>query len=389
MHTLWRISLFSTILLVTLFSVVAPAQAHGGDPAADEIFESRVTAITDEVTKTAEDGAVFVQQNLELEALTGPYDGQTFTFTGIGDFEVVDSKQYRVGDRVVTALHQTPDGEPIVTVIDYVRRGWLWALAALFAASVLVISRWKGLRALLVIVLSFAVILGVMIPLILQGMSPLLVSIIGATAIMTCAIFITEGVNTKSLITFAAVIASLVVILILSTIFTGVTRLTGLWNEDILYLISYQGQSINAQGLLLAGIVIGSIGALDDIIVSQVSAVQELYRANKQQSVSQIFSAALRIGTDHISALVNTLFLAYAGVALPLLLLFAVDTGTSVSWLQLINNELIATEIVRTLVGSIGLVLAMPLSTWLAIVILRHYPAALDTMPEGHHHHHH
>ncbi|MFZ5364173.1 MAG: YibE/F family protein [Patescibacteria group bacterium] len=151
-----------------------------------------------------------------------------------------------------------------------------------------------------------------------------------------------------------------------SVIFTNLTKLSGFAEEETVYLVGLMGGDINLQGLLLAGFIIGALGVLDDITVSQVSTVQEINAANPNLSRSEIYKKAMRVGVDHIASMVNTLFLAYAGAALPLLLLFSFKQEPFLTFGQVINHEIIATEIVRTLVGSIGLALAVPITTFLA-----------------------
>jgi uncharacterized membrane protein len=159
--------------------------------------------------------------------------------------------------------------------------------------------------------------------------------------------------------------------LLLSLLFTALTKLSGLAQEETMFLIGAGNIEINFQGLLLAGFIIGAIGVLDDIIVGQIEAVEQIKQANPALSVKKTFSLAYKIGNTHIGAIVNTLFLAYAGAALPLLLLFVLNQNSGLRFDQLINTEIISTEIVRTLVGSIGVIISMPIATWLAAVKLR------------------
>ncbi len=161
----------------------------------------------------------------------------------------------------------------------------------------------------------------------------------------------------------------------MSWFFVKVAKLTGISSEETAYLINLGvGAKINFQGLLLAGIIIGTLGVLDDVVISQVAAVEQIIKTNPKQNFKEIFKKAHEIGVSHISSMTNTLFLAYAGVSLPLLILFLSGQSAFSSWLQIINNEIIATEIIRTLAGSTGLILSIPISTFLAVWILKkHY----------------
>jgi len=158
-----------------------------------------------------------------------------------------------------------------------------------------------------------------------------------------------------------------VLIVVISKIFIQFAYLTGLSGEDAISLISLGGNLVNFQGLLLAGVIIGALGVLDDVVISQIVTVEKLIETDSTQSKKTVFKKAYEVGTSHISSMTNTLFLAYAGASLPLLLFFVSGESAFSSWGQVVNNEQIATEIVRTLAGSIGLILAVPISTWIGV----------------------
>lgn len=208
------------------------------------------------------------------------------------------------------------------------------------------------------------------LPGIQQGRDPLLTSILGSFFFVSYSLYIIYGWNVK---THAAVIGSLLALIItglLALFFVGQTQLTGYGNENMFYITQLTQNTLNIRHLLLAGIMIGTLGVLDDLVISQASAVFELYRNNPQQSFRKLYRSAMNIGKDHIAATVNTLVLAYAGAALPMLLLFSLR---SVDFLLAINLEFIAEEIVRTLVGSLGLFASVPITTALAAVIAVNY----------------
>ncbi|MFH2231842.1 MAG: YibE/F family protein, partial [Patescibacteria group bacterium] len=214
---------------------------------------------------------------------------------------------------------------------------------------------------------TFFIILKFIIPEILDGGNPLLISIIGSLFILVLSIYITEGIKKSSTIAIISVLISLVVTGVISVWFTTLTKLTGFASDEAMYLVGLAGGNVNIKGLLLAGIIIGALGVLDDVVVSQVSLVKELKEANPKLPKRLVYSQAMRVGISHLSSMVNTLFLAYAGAALPLLILFSIKEPPFFSFHQVINNEIIATEIVRSLTGSIGLVLAVPIATLLAV----------------------
>jgi len=247
-----------------------------------------------------------------------------------------------------------------------VRKDALYFLAAFFVLIILLTSKWRGARALLGLGFSFVIILYIIIPQILRGRDPLLTSLLYALLIIVVSTCLVYGFNRKSTVATAGTFLGLALVGIFSVIFTKLTHLAGFAQEETIYLIGLTQGKLNLQGLLLAGFVIGALGVLDDITISQVSTVEELKKANPHLSKWEIHKRAMRVGKDHIASMVNTLFLAYAGASFPLLLLFSFREAPFLTFSQVINHEIIATEIVRTLVGSIGLALAVPITTFLA-----------------------
>ncbi|MBU2228996.1 YibE/F family protein [Patescibacteria group bacterium] len=336
----------------------------------DEILNAKVIEILDAKDTTREDGSISIQQKLKLEGLTGDLKGQTFEFDGML-YDVVSANEYHEGDKVIVSRTSDFEGNEIFYVTDYVRQGKLYWLALIFALFVILIGKQKGIRALVVLVLTFVVILKFIIPQILDGKNPLWISIIGALFILFLAIYITEGLARKSHIAVISILISLVITGFLAQWFTSLTKLTGFGSDEAMYLIGTVGGNINIQGLLLAGMIIGALGVLDDVVISQVNIVDELSKINVQLNRVEIYKRAMRVGISHMAAMVNTLFLAYAGASLPLLILFSINEPPFITFSQVLNNEMIATEIVRTITGSIGLILAIPISTILAIYFIK------------------
>lgn len=261
--------------------------------------------------------------------------------------------RFTVGDQIVLSYSGGNADDPgSYSVVDFQRGGSLWWLAGLFAAAVLVLGRWRGLAALVALALSFVVLILFVLPSILQGHNPLAVAVVGACLIMFLVLYLTHGPSARTSTAVLGTLASLGLIAGLSYGFSTAARLTGL-DEQTSSLIQTLGTAVDTRGLLLAGIVIGALGVLDDVTVTQTSAVWELRRADPGMSARGLFTAAMRIGRDHVSSAVNTLVLAYAGASLPLLLLFTLS-GRGLG--DVLTSQDVATEIVRTLVGSIGLV---------------------------------
>lgn len=332
----------------------------------EESFEARVVEIL-ETRQADKDGVKVTQQNLKLKGLDGNWKGKEIEFHGIGEVELFGANTYKVGDRVlVQSSHDPATGEDVFFVVDYVRRGWLYTLAALFLFVIFIVAGTKGIRALLSLLVSFAIIMGVLVPLILAGWSPVPVAVIVCTAMFVGMVYITEGFNRKSHLAIASIGLSLLLVGLLSLFFTWVTRLTGTAQEETMFLTGLTKQAINFRGLLLAGILLGTLGVLDDVVIGQIESVTQIRKANPYLPWKKVFAMSMEVGKAHLGSMVNTLFLAYAGASMPLLLLFSIKQPPFVTFAQAINNELIATEIIRTLLGSLGIALSMPIATYLA-----------------------
>lgn len=238
----------------------------------------------------------------------------------------------------------------------------------LFIVILFIFGGKQGVRALASLIGSLALILYVLLPGVLHGYSPILVSLGVASVIIVIGSFITHGFNKTTLSAVIGITVTILLTGILASIAVQVSHLTGYSDDESVYLNSNLGGTINMAGLLLGGILIGLLGVLYDIAIGQAISVEELIRANNSMPKATLYQRATRIGKEHIGALVNTLAIAYVGVSLPLLLLFYSSNGDSI--LFTLNRELFATEIIRTLVGSIGLILAVPITTFVTVLIL-------------------
>jgi uncharacterized membrane protein len=275
--------------------------------------------------------------------------------------------EFHVGDAVVMYGNQDWPIQDRYTIDDFQRSVPLALLAVLFAVAVVVLSRWRGVAALAGLALSVLVLTVFILPALLEGTTPLVVAVVGASAIMMVTLYLAHGFSMKTSVALIGTVVSLSLTGLLGYGFTHFANLVGLGDESISYLGAIAEQ-IDLRGLLLAGLVIGALGVLDDVTVSQASTVWELARANPQAGRRYLFGAGLRVGRDHVAATVNTLVLAYAGASLPLLMLFTVADRPV---LDVLTMELIAQEVVRALVGSIGIVAAVPVTTALAAITVR------------------
>ncbi|MCH0564440.1 MULTISPECIES: YibE/F family protein [unclassified Streptomyces] len=311
---------------------------------------------------SAQERAAGTCKKATIRVDSGEDRGRTFT-------EIVQpdqSRQLHRGEEVVVAYEPSAPRELQYSVADVNRRFPLALLAGIFALAVVLVGRLRGVMALVALAISFLVLNFFILPAILQGSNPLLVAVVGASAIMLIALYLCHGLSARTSVAVLGTLVSLLLIGVLGSLFIGWAALTGN-TDDNTGLIHGLYPSIDMSGLLLAGVIIGSLGVLDDVTVTQTSAVWELHEANPSMGWRGLYRAGIRIGRDHIASVVNTLVLAYAGAALPLLLLFSI-AQSSVG--AVANSELVAEEIVRTLIGSIGLVASVPVTTALAALVV-------------------
>ncbi|MFG3139256.1 YibE/F family protein [Streptomyces sp. NPDC048211] len=328
------------------------------DVNASQIPVSGDTSPTTSEPPTGED----LCEKATVEVTSGQEKGRRF-------IEVVQPdapRQLREGQGVVVAYAPDAPHDLQYSVTDVDRKFPLLLLAGIFALVVVAVGRMRGVMALVALALSFAVLTLFILPAILQGSNPLVVAVVGAGAIMLIALYICHGLTARTSVAVIGTLISLLLIGLLGSLFIGWASLSGN-TDDNTGLIHGLYPHIDMSGLLLAGVIIGSLGVLDDVTVTQTSAVWELHQADPTMSAKELYRAGIRIGRDHIASVVNTLVLAYAGAALPLLLLFSI-ARSSVG--AVANSELVAEEIVRTLIGSIGLVASVPVTTALAALVV-------------------
>ncbi|MEO7268864.1 MAG: YibE/F family protein [Knoellia sp.] len=269
------------------------------------------------------------------------------------------------GDEVILVKTSAPEGDRY-DIVDHQRSKGLWLLAIAFVLAVVAFGRWRGFAALIGLAVTFALLLFFVVPAILAGESPLLVAIVGSSAIMLTVLYLTHGVSLLTSVAVLGTLASLGLTGILAAVWVEAMHLTGLTDDSSTFLAT--SQSVNMQGLLLAGIVIGTLGVLDDVTVTQAATITELARANPGYGLRELYRAGTRVGRAHIASVINTIILAYAGSSLPLLILIAAN-NTSIS--DVVTTQVIAQEIVRSVVATLGLIAAVPITTALAAVTAR------------------
>lgn len=357
-------------LAVVLVVVTWPDEAAedvGYQPFAATLFDAEITAAEEVPCQgvPVEDQPEIETTCLVLELTLqeGPDEGETAT---LNYNEVPGSTALEVGDQIVAGYSPEAAPEFRYYFADFQRETPLLLLFVLFAVAVLLLGRFGGFRALLGAAASLVVIVQYLIPALLAGTTPVLAALVAAGLVAVLALYLTHGVSNRTNVAFLGTVASLGLTALLAAVFVAATNLTGLAEEDVTFL-QLGDASIDVRGLLLAGIVIGALGVLDDVTVTQVSAVWELHATDPHQPGHSLYRSAITIGRDHIASTVNTLVLAYVGAALPLLLLFE---QADQPFGRILTGEAVATEIVRALVGSIGLVASVPITTGLAVLVV-------------------
>ena len=349
----------ATLLLLALW--LAPDLSPRLDQSnAFQQAQGRITRLLPASTNPAQPGA-------EVLVLSGPDAGTVVSVAVGGPSGSTDLPAYRVGDEVILSGSPGPDGTFYV-IGDRMRGPALGALLALFAVAVLVVGGWRGLRSLLALALTIGVVLKLVVPLLLRGWDPVLLAVGTATAVTIVTLLLTEGWRKTTLAAVLGTSFALALTAGLALIFNDLADFTQFQaSEEAAFVARSLGSSFDVSGLLLAAIIFGALGVLDDVTVTQAATVAELKAANPNAGRRWLIKSAMNIGRSHIAATVNTLVLAYLGASLPLLLLFAVGQQSA---LLTASSEFVAVEIVRGLVGSIGIVAAVPLTTLVAAMLV-------------------
>jgi uncharacterized membrane protein len=380
------------LLLVTLVIVgTGPYVAAGASPAQpppfepmqlpqppDRFFRGRVLDVVEEREEQAIAQDQFVQV-VRVRLGSGPQVVEA-EFT---DVSPEQERRLSPGDLVVVAESESAAG-PTYYVTDRYRLPSLGVAAVLFLGLALIFSRRRGLGAIAGLAITALVLARFVVPAIVEGRSPLLVSLVGALVITLTSIYFAHGLSLRTSIAVGSTLITLVIAWGLAITCVTMGRLFGLGSEEAFYLQLAPAAQLNMRGLLLGGIILGALGVLDDITTAQAAAVDELHKANPSLDARELYRRGLSVGREHITALVNTLFLAYAGASLPLFILFTIYNDVPL-WVTL-NSEFVAEEIVRTLVGSMALILAVPITTAAAAAIISRSGASGSTVAAGRHH---
>ncbi|HAZ16662.1 MAG TPA: hypothetical protein DCY49_02055 [Candidatus Jacksonbacteria bacterium] len=334
----------------------------------DEFFRARVIQASEDVVKK-DDAHVSIIQKIRVRILSGSEKGNEYDITPNPEFTSTKKQNIEQGDVVVVAKTTLNSGEIRWDVIDQYRlpnMGWAFAI---FIGLVIFFTRKRGVMSLVGLAVSVAILGFVVIPQILSGGNPLVWCLAGALIIAIVSLYLAHGFSTRTSI---AVVGTLITVLLsvgVGALFVWLTRLSGAGNEDAFYLqLTQLGMSLDLRGLLLGAMIIGTLGVLDDVTTAQSAVVGELHLANPSFSRAELYARGLSVGREHITSLVNTLALAYIGASFPLFLYIPLNKSEQPVWL-LFNSEFLAEEIIRTLVGSTVLVLAVPITTLIAATV--------------------
>ena len=330
-------------------------------------FEAKIEKIEEEKEIEVEEQKQ-IYQKLELRILNGEEKGRLIIVEN-GKEALANVIKYELGEKVIVVKEEDLQGNDIYSITDFVRRDSLWVLGVLFVVLTVLIGRGKGLMSILSMVFTFGVVFGFLLPRLSNEADPISTAIIASVIIIPISFYMAHGINQKTTVAIIGSIIALVVTLVLSLMFISLGKLTGLSSEEAGMFLVQRSGNFNMKGLLLCGIIIGALGVLDDITISQAAVVNELVKGSeKTEKGSKIYKQAMNVGRDHISSMVNTLVLAYAGASLPLLLIFINNPHP---FSEIVNYEFLAEEIIRTLIGSIGLILAVPITTFIAVNWIR------------------
>jgi len=345
------------ILLVSPVSAQEPFRQ-------DTYHKARVEAVLEEGSRSI-NGLELPYQIVRVTMLDGALKDREITIDHGTIFTIDKAKFVRPGQTVVVVQTLGPDSQFLYQIIDVYRLDSLIPFLLLFVISVIILSQWRGVGSIVGMAISLLVIAKFIVPQILAGNDPLIISIVGCLFIMVVTIYLAHGFSRQTTVALVSTFITLIITGSISIVLVKLMHLTGLGTDDAYSLKLGASAIINFKGLLLGGILIGALGVLDDVTTGLTASMFELKKANTGLSFIQLANAGLRVGREHVSSLVNTLVLAYAGASLPIFIILITNPNNYPLWSTL-NSEMAVEEIVRTLSGSIGLITAVPLTTILA-----------------------
>lgn len=380
MKKIQNISILLSIFLSLIFPSMGNAQELGkeGQGVIPTIENDQLTGVPDtfykaKVLKILESGQINVDdhtqdyQKIQLKILNGDRKREEIIIDHGTSFAITNAQKVKEGETLVIAKPaETPGAKKdFYYVVDKYRvNGLIWASLIFFGLAVF-FGRKKGFMSIVGMLISVVMIFYYIIPSILNGSDPLLTCLIGAIIILFLSLYLSHGFNKRTTVALFSALLSLGIAVVIDIGFVYLAKLTGAGTEEAFYL-QFDSISLNLQGILLGGIIIGVLGVLDDVTTGLAASIEEVSLANPKLKFAQLYKSGLSVGREHIASLVNTLVLAYVGASFPLLLLYSSSKMLPI-WVTL-NSNFIGEEIIRSLVGSTALVIAVPLTAFLAAI---------------------
>ncbi len=315
----------------------------------------------------AEDG--MEKQYVKLEITSGKYKNKVIkTWNTLSGSDAYDFK-VKKNDKIIVVIEEKEEENIEVFISDYARQDYIFYLCILFIFLILAIGRKKGIKSVITLGITIFSILKILLPLILKGINPIFITIAVSIFITIATLFIVSGINNKSIAAIIGTTGGVITAGILSYYIGSKVRLTGLSSEEAVMLSTLgEGFSLDFKSLLFAGIIMGALGAVMDIGMSIASSIEEIHKANPSLSKKELFASGMNVGRDIMGTMTNTLILAYTGSSIPLLLLFMYHEP---SIIKIINLDIIATEIIRSLTGSIGLIVTIPITAGISSLLIK------------------
>ncbi|MCT4607042.1 MAG: YibE/F family protein [Marinisporobacter sp.] len=308
-------------------------------------------------------------QAVKLKVTSGKYKGKVFEINHNIPDNYVYAIEVKKGDQVVINIDEYIDGKLDVAVTDYKRQHYVLYLYIVFIILIMIIGKTKGVKAVITLSLTMFAILKILLPAMLNGMNPIPITIAISIAITIITMFVIGGFNYKSIAGIIGTSGGVVIAGLIAYFIGSKVKLTGLSSEEAVMLMNIpQKVNFDFKSLLFSGIIMGALGAVMDIGMSISSAMEEIHNANPALTKKELFSAGMNVGKDVMGTMTNTLILAYTGSSIPLLLLFMAH---ETSIIKILNLDIIATEVIRSLAGSIGLVLTIPLTAFVASIMMK------------------
>lgn len=358
------------ILLIILTIVLITSVAFAEDDYQEPLLEKAKVLEASEAEETVQYGGYIKVQKVRLKIISGEYKGKILDIENHLSDNIAYDIFVKKGDKVVVVIEDDEDGQDIeVFIADYSRSNYIIYLTLIFVGLLLIIGRMKGLKSVISLGLTVGSIFYILLPRILKGADPIPISILIAIGVTIVTIFLVSGINNKSIAAIVGTSTGVIIAGLISYYVGYKIHLTGLSAEEASMLMYIpQEISFDFKNLLFSGIILGALGAIMDVGMSIASAIDEIHNANSRLTQKQLFTSGMNVGKDIMGTMTNTLILAYTGSSIPLLLLFmAYET----SLIKIINLDIIATEIIRSLSGSIGLILTIPITAFVASVLIK------------------